>query len=223
MAGPHHHPTAAHLTAYALGEASHGLSLLIETHLSFCGECRRRVAAHDAIGGALLDEATPAALAPGALEQALAAITRLAPASPDAPTRHDGEIAGLPEPVRTLARGAREAHGFSFASLGLQVLDLTAAAGAHGPERVQLLRIEPGHGSPRHSHAGEEVTLVLQGAFRDGSALFGPGDVEIGTGAAPHRPIAEPGPICFAIAVTSGNLKFTGALGLVQRLWGGEA
>jgi putative transcriptional regulator len=40
-----------------------------------------------------------------------------------------------------------------------------------------FVRLQPGQAFPRHRHLGPEVTLVLEGAMRDGDRVYGPGDV----------------------------------------------
>ena len=44
------------------------------------------------------------------------------------------------------------------------------------------------------------------------------GDIAIGDESVTHRPIAEPGEVCFALAVTTAPLKFKGPLGVLQRV-----
>jgi putative transcriptional regulator len=60
-----------------------------------------------------------------------------------------------------------------------------------------------------------ELTLVLQGAFRDSSDRFGPGDVEIADEAMQHTPVAEEGEVCICLAVTDAPLRFNA---LIPRL-----
>ena len=40
-----------------------------------------------------------------------------------------------------------------------------------------FVRLQPGMAFPRHQHLGPEVTLVLEGAMRDGDRVYGPGDI----------------------------------------------
>jgi putative transcriptional regulator len=52
------------------------------------------------------------------------------------------------------------------------------------------------------------MTLVLQGAFRDETGRFGPGDVEIADDTLEHVPVAEPGAVCICLAATEAPLRF---------------
>jgi putative transcriptional regulator len=57
-----------------------------------------------------------------------------------------------------------------------------------------------------------ELTLVLQGAFRDDVDRFGPGDVEIATEDLEHTPVAEGGVPCICLAATDAPLRFNSFL-----------
>ena len=77
---------------------------------------------------------------------------------------------------------------------------------------ARLLFIPAGQAVPDHGHRGTELTLVLQGAFRDASDRFGPGDLEIATQADEHTPVAEAGADCICLAATDAPLRFTGMI-----------
>jgi putative transcriptional regulator len=61
---------------------------------------------------------------------------------------------------------------------------------------------------PDHGHNGIELTLVLQGAFRDETGRFGVGDLEVADDTLDHTPIAERGAPCICLAATDAPLKF---------------
>jgi putative transcriptional regulator len=111
--------------------------------------------------------------------------------------------------IRTLAR-----RRWQRPTLGLRVLELDVESEG----KCELIRIEPGLSIPKHTHEGPEYTLVLTGAFRDENGLYGVGEVSFADPNVKHRPRAEPGAVCWNLAVTYGELKWSGALGLVQRL-----
>lgn len=217
------------LAARASGALSAPMHLLLDTHMAMNTDVAEAVHAGDFFGGAMLESLAPEPMADTALDVALAAI--------DAIEAGVGEAAGsgrisrahaagmaqtcvsdimqLPEPVRDMA--LESGVQWRFAAPGVRRIELMR----EGDAVAELLRIEPGHGSPRHTHKGREFTLVLTGAFADGIGRYEKGDLCAVGEETTHRPIAEPGEICFALAVTDGSLKFTGALGAVQRLFGG--
>jgi putative transcriptional regulator len=181
----------------------------------------RPVASADVVGGALLELEAPVALDAGALDTALARIDaletverRVREAAADA-GRRLGEIAGLPDPAREAAFAAIEqGERWAFAGPGIRRLLLPVGGGG----RTELFRIEPGHGAPRHDHEGDEYTLVLTGAFHDGHRLYQPGDLNVGEPGFVHQPVAQPGGLCFALAVSWGEPRFEGVLGLMQKI-----
>ena len=58
---------------------------------------------------------------------------------------------------------------------GVAICDVRLPANAKG--QLKLLRIGAGRAMPEHGHGGEEITLVLKGAYRDHMGRFGQGDV----------------------------------------------
>lgn len=125
------------------------------------------------------------------------------------------ELLDLPQPLRELCLESAGRGGWTFAAPGVKSLLL--ATGGRLP--AKLLRIEPGFGAPNHDHTGTEYTLVIKGAFEDGSGHYGPGDLSIKRAGQIHHPIADQGEVCFALAVEEGGVAFTGALGVLQRLF----
>ena len=182
-------------------------------------------AAEDVVGGAFLEEETPASLDAGAAERALARIDALdaidsrATAAARRASGHLGELTLLPDPLRervfeAIVRGGK----WKFLGLGIRSLKLPQVG---GEGETQLLRIEPGAGVAEHDHEGEEYTLVVTGAFHDGHQRFGPGDVNVGRPGFTHEPRAEPGEVCYALAVSFGAPKFGFPINILQKLTGG--
>lgn len=215
---------------YAAGRLSAPLRLLVETQSALRGDVAAAIAEGEVLGGALLEAEAPAPMADNAEAIALATIEALergageaaglgtAAADPvqaaSSGSKWLDEILALPDPLRE--RVLESGLDWRFAAPGVRRIVLMKEAGAE----AELLRIEPGHGAPRHSHAGREFTLVLTGAFHDGIRRYGAGDLAAVDGATTHRPIAEAGEVCYALAVTEGELAFTGLPGLVQKWLG---
>src|SRR5207245_270621 len=106
--------------------------------------------------------------------------------------------------------------GERWTTAGPGIRRLTLPVGGSG--LTELFRLDPGHGTPRHDHEGEEYTLVLTGAFHDGHRLYGPGDLNVGGPGFVHQPVAQAGGVCFALAVSWGRPRFEGLLGLMQKI-----
>lgn len=207
------HPPLVLLQSFATGALGPASSAAITIHALHCTVCADRIAELDALGGALFEADSAAALD---VEASLLAVMAQLDAREPEPTRYPPEIMALPEPLR---EGAAKSQGhWAFAGPGLRTLELNIRGSKAYAERPQLLRIEPGYGAPTHSHGAMELTLVLEGAFRDETGYYGPGDLAVATDSLTHRPIAEPGPTCLAYAVSHAPMRFTGMLGFAQRL-----
>ncbi len=201
---------------YASGRLPAPMRLLFDAHAEINPAAAAHAAHAEALAGAMLAIECPAAMSEDALQRALDAIDALDADAATTPSDaiEPEELAGLPVAVREAMRAAARPE-WKFASPGIRVMELLR----DGDAKAELLRISPGAGAPTHTHAGVELTLVLNGAFRTGDALYRPGEVCIAGPDVTHRPIAEPGETCFALAVTNGGLKFTGLLGALQSLF----
>ena len=68
------------------------------------------------------------------------------------------------------------------------------AWGQDGRSRLMLLRVAAGRPVPEHGHGGQELTLILSGAYRDRFGVFAAkGDIADHDEEVEHQPIAEPG------------------------------
>jgi putative transcriptional regulator len=206
---PFHHPSLDLLLSVAAGDQTSAVQKVVLAHAALCPECRAELDKLESIGGALLADEPGVAMAPDALDQALAAIgetERRAPVSvPD-------WLQTVPASVREIAADvARHADAPVSPSLNL----MHTMGGDR--ETIDVIRIEPGTSIPTHAHDGIEYTLVLTGAFRDQRGVFAQGDLAISDARHTHRPVAEPGETCIAMIVTTAALRFKGPLGLLQR------
>lgn len=195
-----HHVSDALLMAYAAGALPEAFSLVVATHVSMCDECRARLGAHEAIGGAVLDDCA-APLADGALAACLGRL-----GAPEARAAVQALPRGglFPQPLRDYVGGDLSAVKWRPLGMGVRQALLRT-----GPEaRARLLYIPAGQAVPDHGHRGTELTLVLQGAFADATDRFGPGDLEIAGEELEHTPVAEAGADCICLAATDAPLRF---------------
>ena len=195
-----HHLTDTLLMAYSAGALPEAFALIAATHISMCDECRARSEAFDTLGGAVV-QATVADMAEGSLAACMARIDTMPPPRA-APRRRDGI---LPAPLVDYVGGGLGSVKWRSVGLGAkQAILRTSDEGA----TVRLLAIPAGVAMPDHSHRGIELTLVLQGAFRDQTDRFGVGDVEVADDSLEHTPVAEAGQTCICLAATEGPLRF---------------
>jgi putative transcriptional regulator len=211
-------------TLTSVFEASRGnraVDLLAQTTFAMRADAGFIEREDDLAAAVFLAEEEPAPLAADALDRVLGRIDQAETLDRQAKAAgREGlgaEIAALPSPVREAALQAMaERHRWTFAGLGIQRLVLFTDQGEH----AELLRIEPGHGVADHDHEDEELTLVLTGAYHDGHAAYGPGDVSVARPGFVHTPKAEPGEVCYALLAYRGAPKFKGVFGLAQRAFG---
>jgi len=206
-----HHPEEDLLAAFAAGALDLGQRVAIATHLAACPSCRDFVRAMERVGGALIDEAAPAALAEGALDRTLARIAaEPPPAPPRAPRAPHDAPDGLPRFVRAYDFGPwrRVAPGVTTQPILLP---------EPSPTRVFLLKARGGAKLIEHAHTGVEMTCVLSGAFRHQGGRYGPGDFDFGDDGVHHEPHIEAGAECVSLVAIQGELRWQGIIGrLIQ-------
>jgi putative transcriptional regulator len=216
---PTHHPPAEMLLDYATGAAGEAQALIIATHLTFCPACRAEVARLEALGGTILDDADPAGLDDGSLDAVLAAIASEAASAPAAvriAPAPAGAVA-IAETVAPIPAPLRAYIGDDFAALpwkrvlkGIYEVRLPLW---REPIRVRLLLARSGCALPQHGHRGNEMLLVLQGAFRDARGRVGRGDLDWCDEEVEHQPVVESGMDCICLSVTDAPLRLTGPVG----------
>ena len=197
-----HHLSDPLLMAYSAGQLPEAFSLVVATHVSLCDDCRSRLMAFDTLGGALIEDAVAVRMADDSLEATLARISGGPQAELARATRSLGGV--FPAPLRDYVGGDLSAVRWRSVGMGVRQAILKTDSGA----TARLLHIPAGQAVPDHGHRGMELTLVLQGAFRDTEDRFGPGDVEIATEDLEHTPVAELGVDCICLAATDAPLRF---------------
>ncbi len=211
-----HHLDDATLLAYAAGSLSEGMSLLVASHIDRCPHCQARLQQAEAVGGALLDELPPVALAPDALEQVLALLETEAgapAAKPAVSTRAPLLDGNIPAPLAHYLDKPLDELEWRTLVPGVRQLDLRLG----GPGTTRLLRIAPGLSVPHHSHRGNELTLILRGSYSDELGRFQAGDVADLDEQIAHQPISDSGEDCICLIATDAPLRFSGLMGrLVQ-------
>lgn len=193
-----HHISDPLLMAYSAGELPEAFSLVVATHLSLCDDCRARLGAYDALGGAVLEDCSAVPVWDDCFAATMARIAQ--PVAQPAPAAKGV----FPAPLMDYIGGSLAAVKWRPLGMGVKQAILPTDRSAS----ARLLYIPAGHAVPDHGHRGTELTLVLQGAFRDASDRFGPGDLEIADEAMQHTPIAEDGPACICLAATDAPLRF---------------
>lgn len=71
-----------------------------------------------------------------------------------------------------------------------------------GDTEASLVQLMPGGGIPDHDHGGDELTLILSGAFHDGRALYRPGELCAASTGLRHRPRVAGDEVCVCLVVS---------------------
>jgi len=191
---------------YAAGTLPEAFNLVVATHISMCDSCRAALAEYEALGGEVMSDVDPVELAEDALTATLAMIDEGAFAQP--PVKLHTAHSVFPGPLQDYVQG--DVDDLKWRKIGGGVSQLVLPTSKEAS--VRLLRIPAGTAVPDHGHHGTELTLVLQGAFRDENDRFAAGDVEVADEDLHHTPVAEEGVDCICLAATDAPLKFNGIL-----------
>jgi len=211
--GPAHHIPAELLLDYAADTLDEAWSLVVACHLTLCPQCRRELKVIEAAAGSMVEE-----IAPGSVSAtAFAAVAGRLGAQEPAPARTTAVSDGLPQPLRQYLDHELACIRWRWSGAGLASFALPISKKKGG--MVSLLKVAPGAGLPLHTHAGDEITLVLSGGYTAGAAAFRRGDVELADGAVEHRPVAMLDQPCICLAISDAPLRFSGALGWFFNQW----
>ena len=196
-----HHLSKDLLMRYSSGTLCEAFSLAAATHISMCDDCRAALESYEALGGALLDVTDPEEMGEDSFESVMALIEN----QPTQKTQVSETVeSDVPSALSDYIGGSLQDVKWRPIGLGVKQSLLKTA----GNSTARLLYIPAGTAVPHHSHNGNELTLVLKGAFEDEVARFGPGDVEMADEDLHHQPIAVQGEDCICLAVTDAPLKF---------------
>ena len=209
-------------SAYAAGCLDPGFALMVETQAALRPEIKRALIKSDIIASIMLETETESAVSEDAFQKTLKMIEAgetngktIRPAAHQAIDAIE-EILALPEPLRDTVLETSLSRDWQMLTPGVRRLSLDI----HSEAEAELYRIEPRKTVPRHSHSGPEFTLVVSGGFSDESGQFGPGEMCVKGPDNIHQPTADADGVCYAFSLREGGLKFTGLMGMAQRLLG---
>lgn len=208
-----HHPIDEDiLLQYASGALTGAKALMVATHLALCPASRRLVADAEGVAAELFFAMNEAETVEGA---SLSVLPEPEQARDPMPGVNDIALCPVPQPLRSVLGGPLQS--LPWRNIWFGVRELAVATDKAG-EAFTMLLIPPGRRMPRHDHEGEEWTMVLQGAYRDSTGRYGPGDVQRGHPGLDHQPQAEKGIPCLCMVVADAPLKLTGLTGRLVSL-----
>ncbi len=201
---PTHHLDDSTLLAYAAGTLDEAFMVVAASHIAVCPSCRAAVRSAEALGGAFLERLDDAAVSSGCRERTMASLERAlftGRRSAEAPRSE------LPLPLaRRLPVAQFSDLAWKRKAPGVAMLDVKLSGSASG--QLKLMRISAGRAMPEHGHGGEEITLVLKGAYSDHMGRFGAGDVADLDEAIEHRPVVDQDGDCICLVATERPTRF---------------
>jgi putative transcriptional regulator len=208
-----HHPDEEILLDYAVGNLSEGLALVVATHVCLCSDCSAHVRLIETCGAALLDDVPEDSVDEHVLKGILERLDAGEPVPRQPITHLDAETeALLPGPLRR------------YMTKNLVDLDWRAAGRLFEEYRLPLARKDVRAGLyrlpaaslvPKHTHRGQEYTVVLAGAYRDGRNNFRRGDFSAMDASHQHQPVVAPEGPCICLVALDAPLKLSGATGFL--------
>jgi putative transcriptional regulator len=205
-----HHPDVSTLMSCAAGSQPEAFAAVMASHLSMCPKCSRELRTLDDIGIALFEDLTPAPLT-----KASPLVAARANEAHEDPACRPHEKGDVPAPLVPLIGTHLARVPWKRMAPGVWHHEITLSKGARG--RLLLIKVAPGARVPEHGHSGTELTLLLQGSYRDKFGHFQTGDVADVDEEDEHQPVADPKVGCICLVATEGKARFKSLLArLVQ-------
>jgi putative transcriptional regulator len=207
-----HHPSDETLMRMATGVLGAGPALVVSVHLEGCAVCRARMANFEAIGGAILDDMPPAALAGDLFGRTMERLELSQPLRVKGRTmiKHPELGLELPRAMQDCEVGPWKWLGPGFKWSKVKI------AGSPGA-KVMLLKGKAGLHLPAHGHTGLEFMQVLFGSLSDERGLYFPGDLDEAGDDVDHRPVVGQESECVCLAALEGDTRLHGFLGRLLR------
>jgi putative transcriptional regulator len=201
-----HHPSISLLEKFVQGELPATLAAGVSIHAEMCNECRAKISelteqSSEAFfempaqqsNASEFDEITLEGIC---LDDMIDSITSsdeidLVIESKEKTISVRGEDYVLPRALTNMTMGKWSSIG----KIARSRLDLS-----EGDLRASLLQIQSGGQVPEHTHKGFELTLLLDGSFKDDLGEYGPGDFIMLDGHHTHSPITDKGCLCYTVS-----------------------
>jgi putative transcriptional regulator len=209
-----HHPSSELLLSYSAGSVSSSQAICIATHLDYCTACRVTHQRNNAIGGVMLNEGKAGGgVSAESKNKVLAAIAarKASNGSPLAEVVAAAPLtpAEVPRPLRKNIPKGFSALRWRLATLSVRTCNLNKESDGAS---ISLLKIKAGGKVNRHTHMGDEYTVVLKGSFSDEDGLYRPGDFLVRSPEEQHTPVATTDSDCICLTAQEAPLQFTGSI-----------
>ena len=210
----YYHPSNELLMRFSAGQQTNALGLMVACHLQNCMQCQQQASTFDRVGGDLLATLDPVAPPDDLLARTLARLDEplQTPATPTQAKVNVSADLRLPKPLHRFVPG--DFDQIPWAGMVSSIKKYVLPVSDHSYQAM-LLKIAAGKELPRHTHRGNEYTLVMEGSFSDEAGEYRAGDFIATNTDTIHRPVAGRDKHCICFAVLDAPLKFTGILGTI--------
>lgn len=192
-----YHPPKEWLLDFVAGQLAEGFRLVLGAHIESCPQCQHGMQQLQALGAGLLRELPPTEMNADAFAKVWQQIQQ-AEATP-APSFNLSVREGLQKQLRDI----------KWQRLGpFRRANVLTTKDCH----VSLLHIKAGARMPQHTHRGNEMTLILAGAYSDCYGRYDAGDLMVADGEHQHAPIASSDEDCICLVAESAPPRFIGPL-----------
>jgi len=211
-----YHPSIEILTDFAAGSLSLPHSLSVATHLEHCVDCQHQVKKLEVLGAQLFDQANQdsknLASLKASLFEKLGDTTKHDPITQPENTEETPHNAvwddyKIPRALRQFVTKSYDDLKWMRLSPSFKIATLY---NEDGGTQVALTRVKAGAHMPTHTHTGDEITLVLEGAFSDETGIYRQGDFISRDASHKHKPIVTKDAECICLTVLDAPIEFTG-------------
>jgi putative transcriptional regulator len=199
-----HHLDTATIMAHAAGTLDEALSFVVASHIAMCPACGEASRQACLLGGEILRVLEDTAVSETCRSETLRMLdTATLHRFPQKPS----DASDLPQPLNLLLQGkSLEEIPWKSKAPGLALYDLPVSRASRG--KLFLMRIAAGKAMPEHGHGGEEITLILSGAYNDSLGRFAVGDVADLDEDFEHQPVVESQAPCICLVATEAPTRF---------------
>lgn len=205
-----HHPDVSTLMSHAAGTLAEPLAAVVATHAAVCPRCRAEIMHMEELGAALFTALGPSECVRPAPINALRRAECDVQAEPEKPARGD-----VPAPLVRLIGPHLADIAWKRLGYGIWHLPLPLSPGTKGD--LRLIKVAPGLMMPEHGHGGTELTLLLQGSYKDEFGHFQTGDISDLDENAEHQPISDPQDGCICLIASTERAKFKSLLARIAQ------
>ncbi len=209
----HYHPSIETLTDYAAGALSLSHSLCVSTHLEHCSECQQQVKKLEILGAQLFEQNRMPPQELRHLKDQLFAKLEQQDTSTEATQtaevveRIKDKGGKIPKSLRQFITKGYDDLTWMHLSPSFKIATLH---NEEGGAQIALTRVKAGAHMPTHTHTGDEITLVLEGAFSDETGIYRQGDFISRDARHKHKPIVTKDAECICLTVLDAPIEFTG-------------